>query len=179
MNDTNKIFDGLLVLQYRSGDRRAMGLLVRKYHKRLCNHAFFYTNDIHASKDIVQDCWGVIINKLNGLRNPNLFGSWAFKIVIHKSLDYVEKQKKELNRLHEYHKSKITGDSAKDNKDNLTKLYSMIKTLPKEQQIVLRLFYTENYTLKEIADILKISIGTVKSRLFYAREKLKSIVKYK
>ena len=49
--------------------------------------------------------------------------------------------------------------------------------LPEGQQIVLKLFYTEEYSLIEICEILGLSLGTVKSRLFYAREKLKTIIK--
>ena len=52
-----------------------------------------------------------------------------------------------------------------------------IKNLPQNQQIILRLFYLEECSINEISSILKISKGTVKSRLFYAREKLKSIFK--
>jgi RNA polymerase sigma-70 factor (ECF subfamily) len=44
--------------------------------------------------------------------------------------------------------------------------------------MVIRLFYKENYTLKEISDLLQLSIGTTKSRLFHAREKLKTKLKY-
>ena len=56
-------------------------------------------------------------------------------------------------------------------------LLKAIKKLPEQQQIVIRLFYVEDYTLKEISEILNISIGTAKSRLFHAREKLKLILK--
>jgi RNA polymerase sigma-70 factor (ECF subfamily) len=59
-------------------------------------------------------------------------------------------------------------------------LKKVIRKLPDKQQIVLNMFYTENYTIREIGKILDIKTGTVKSRLFKAREKLKkSITKNK
>ena len=53
-----------------------------------------------------------------------------------------------------------------------------ISELSENQQMVLRLFYKEDYSLNEMSDILEISVGTVKSRLFHAREELKTILKY-
>lgn len=52
-----------------------------------------------------------------------------------------------------------------------------LKLLPESQKIILELFYKENLSLSEISDILDISVGTVKSRLFTAREHLKKIIK--
>ncbi|MFK7814552.1 MAG: RNA polymerase sigma factor [Maribacter sp.] len=177
MTNPSKIFDGLLVLRYRSGEKKAFGILVSKYHKKLCKHSYWYTHDIEASKDIVQDCWSVIIKKLDSLKDPNLFGSWAFRIVTRKSLDFVNKRKRDLSKRQEYGMTNTFLFIEKENKPEIQKLMKGIQDLSKEQQVVLRLFYTENYSLKEMSEILSISIGTVKSRLFHAREKLKIILK--
>jgi len=110
------------------------------------------------------------------LRDPNSFSSWAMKIVTRKSLDYLKKQRKIREQLNS--KNFITEAQEKEEENPvLSKLKKAIKELPENQQVVLRLFYTQEYTLKEIADILEISIGTVKSRLYHAREKLKTILK--
>jgi RNA polymerase sigma-70 factor (ECF subfamily) len=177
MKNRNKIFDGLLVLQYRSGNKKALGLLVNRYHRRLYEHSYRYTHDFDASKDIAQDCWSVIITKLDDLKNPNLFGSWALRIATRKSLDYVKNRKRNLNKLHEYYNISSVKEGQENWETETLKLLKAMSTLPENQQIVLRLFYKEDYSLKEISDILEISIGTVKSRLFHAREKLKTILK--
>jgi len=177
MVDSSKIFDGLLVLQYRSGKKKALSLLVEKYQNRLCRHSFWYTHDLEASKDIVQDCWGVVIKKLDSLKDPNLFGSWVFRIVTRKSLDFVLKHKKDLRKLKDYALTAEPSEHLGDSSTEVKKLNGAMHTLPIEQQEVLRLFYIESYSLKEIGDILDISVGTIKSRLFHAREKLKKVLK--
>lgn len=177
MTDPSKIFDGLLILQYRTGTKNAMGVLVTKYHNKLCRHSYWYTHDVDASKDIVQDCWNIIINKLDSLKDPNLFGSWAYRIVTRKSLDFVRKKKSESAKLQEYYQVSTSYQNEEDNETAIKKLLTIIQTLPINQQVVIRLFYNENYSLKEISDILEISVGTVKSRLFHARERLKLILK--
>lgn len=177
MTDPSKIFDGLMVLKYRSGTKKTLNILVNKYHSKLCKHSYWYTNDIDAAKDIVQDSWGIIFNKIDSLKDPNLFGSWAFRIVTRRSLDYVNTRKREFEKLNDYHKDRSIIEVEKNQTEEAQKLLAAIQKLSADQQMVLRLFYTENYSLKEISKISDVSIGTVKSRLFHAREKLKTILK--
>lgn len=172
----NKIFDALLVLQYQSGDKKALGMLVKRHHNRFCSHANWYLSDLDASKDVVQDCWGIIMNKLSNLRDPNSFSSWAMRIVTRKSIDNLRQNKTKREKLRQYQYTNLEVTYNEENTE-IIKLRQAIKSLPNDQQIVLRLFYTQEYSLIEIAHILDISVGTVKSRLFHAREKLKTILK--
>ena len=104
LRDTNKIFDGLLVLRFRGGNKKALSTLVERYHPELCRHSYWYTHNMEASRDIVQDSWRIIMNKLNGLNDLNLFGSWALRIVTRKSLDFVNRSKRNSERLQEFQK---------------------------------------------------------------------------
>ena len=173
----NKIFDALLVLQYQAGDKKALGMLVKRHHNRFCSHANWYLSDLDASKDVVQDCWGIIMNKLSNLRDPNSFSSWAMRIVTRKTIDILRQNKTKREKLKQYQYTNLEGTNNDEKNTEIIKLQEAIKSLPNNQQIVLRLFYTQEYSLLEIGNILDISIGTVKSRLFHAREKLKTILK--
>ncbi|WP_425236554.1 RNA polymerase sigma factor [Ulvibacterium sp.] len=173
----NKVFDALLVLQYQSGDKKALGLLVKRHHAKLCRHSYWYTHDLDAAKDVVQDSWSIIITKLGSIRDPNAFGSWAMRIVTRKSLDFLNRNKNDREKLASYRNTPHNLGAEEDKESDLIRLENAIRLLPKNQQVVLRLFYTEEYSLKEISTILEISIGTIKSRLFHAREKLKTILK--
>ena len=173
---SNKIFDALLVLQYQSGDRKALGMLVKRHHKGFCSHANWYLRDLDTSKDVVQDCWGIIIMKLGNLRDPNSFSSWAMRIVTRKSIDFLRQNKNKREKLSQYQFTNLEGTTNEEKSTEIIQLQQAIKSLPNDQQIVLRLFYTQEYSLVEISNILDISVGTVKSRLFHAREKLKTIL---
>jgi RNA polymerase sigma-70 factor (ECF subfamily) len=177
--NSQKVFDALLIMEYRSGKKRALSLLIDRYHQRLCRHSFWYTRDMNASKDIVQDSWQVILNKLDGLHDPNSFGSWAMRIVTRKSLDYLKKHKHHSESLKALQQEVVDVESQDRKESELIKLNQAIRELHQDQQLVLRLFYTQEYSLKEISDILELPVGTVKSRLYNAREKLKTILKYK
>jgi RNA polymerase sigma-70 factor (ECF subfamily) len=179
MNTLSGIFDGLLVLQYRAGDTRALGMLVKRHHSRLCRHAYWYTRDPDLSKDIVQECWSLVIAKIGHLKDPNKFGSWAKTIVTRKSMDYlsaIQKEKQYIsNRAMEI--SCVEKDEARYSEQQLELLKTAIKQLSADHQLILRLFYLEEHSLLEIGSIMELPVGTVKSRLFHAREKLKSLLK--
>ncbi len=189
MNKPEKIFDGLLVLQFKRGDKKALSLLVKRWHAKLCNQAYWYTKDTDEAKDIVQDSWAVILKNMHKLENGNSFGSWALMIVNRKAIDWIRTLKKTDDKLHRYYEnSKSNYDAIKDN-NNIDKtsncltvshsevLMNAIKNLPDNQELIIRMFYLEENTIQEISAILEISKGTVKSRLFYGREKLKLILK--
>ncbi len=182
MTNKNKIVDSWLVLQTRSGNNKAMALLVKRWHKKLCRQAYWYTKDLDTSKDVVQDCWPVIIKKIGSLKDDLSFGSWALSIVTRKSIDLLRKNNREIKNLEEYYdNNSITlNDNNFDAHENLEEtLKKAIKKLPERSRIVLNLFYLEEISIMQVSKILNVPEGTIKSRLFNAREKLKTILKQK
>ena len=178
MNNKQRSTDKKLVLEFQSGNANVLPELVKRWHKIFCNKAYWFVKDADVAKDIAQDSWGVIISKINHLKNPESFGSWALRIVYTKSLDSIKANKYEHQNLENYKYEQDVFDLEETDNTPLKKsLLKTIKTLPKNQQTVISLFYVQEYTLKEISDILNKSVGTVKSRLFHAREKLKETLK--
>lgn len=180
MEKINRIFDGLLVLQYKGGNGKAMETLIKRYHGQLCRHAFWYTRDMDMAKDIVQDCWQKALGNINKLKDPNKFGSWMMTIVTRRSLDLLNKIRKERTLKEDIRLVLETPfqESADDTKaELLEQLKTGIQHLSMDHQMVLRLFYLQQYSMNEISEILEISTGTVKSRLYHAREKLKTYLK--
>ncbi|WP_298494902.1 RNA polymerase sigma factor [uncultured Algibacter sp.] len=175
---TEKAIDGKLVQQFQSGNKNALALLVKRWHKTFCEKAYWIVKDADVAKDIAQDSWSIIIIKISHLKTPESFGSWALRIVYTKSLDWIKENNKLKNNIDNKHQLQHVFDEARDSSESIKAiLLKTIKTLPENQQMVIRLFYMQEYSLKEISTILNISEGTVKSRLFHAREKLKQILK--
>ena len=180
MEKINKIFDGLLVLRYKGGDVRAMEILIKRHHNLLCIHAFRYTKDKDLAKDIVQDCWQKALGNIGRLKDPDKFGSWMMTIVTRRSLDVLKKIKKDRALKQKVGKAEetIRLESSEDHtSEALERLKEGIQRLSMDHQMVLRLFYIQQYSMNEISEILGISPGTVKSRLYHAREKLKTYLK--
>lgn len=179
MGKTESSEDEILVIQFQSGDVLALQKLVKRWHKRFCEKAYWLTKNADASKDIAQDSWKTIMDKIGTLNNPARFQTWALRIVFTKAMDWMRANQRDRNKLESYQNFDTTEEETLDNEALKCDLLIAIRALPTDQQMVLQLFYVEDYTLKELSDILKISVGTAKSRLFHAREKLKQQLKRK
>lgn len=175
----DKRIDAKLIEAYQSGNTEAFAKLVKRWHLTFCKKAFWIVKDADLAKDIAQETWQVVIKNLTNLKEPHKFGSWALRIVCNKSIDILNSKNRERIDLKQFQNEQHDVNLPyHENQDLKTQLGFAIKGLPKNQQLVLNMFYLESYSLKQIAEILNISAGTAKSRLFYAREKLKSLLKH-
>ena len=175
-----KYSDADLIVKYLSEDKLALSILVKRWHLRFCKFAFWIVKDAEAAKDIAQESWITIIGNLNNLKEPGKFKSWAISIVNRKSIDWIRAKNRADSKLKKVFLETIVSDNSEKEDEYLKLKIALSKAivqLPIKQQLVIKLFYTQNYTLKEISHILEISIGTAKSRLFHAREKLKITLK--
>lgn len=175
-----KISDKDLVLAFQSGDKSALNQLVKQWHKTFCEKAYWLVKDADVAKDIAQDSWTIIIRRIDALNKPERFGSWALRIVCNNAIDWLNRNKRQQKHKEQikYEQEKVTIQKPLDAESEIKlKLLEAFKQLPQHQQVVVKLFYTESYSLKEISSMLNISIGTAKSRLFHAREKLKQLLK--
>ncbi|ELR72741.1 RNA polymerase sigma-E factor [Fulvivirga imtechensis AK7] len=179
--ESARVLEELLILRSQQGDRKSFELLVKRWHPRLVRHALFIVKDREVAQDIAQESWQSAIRGLPGLKDTGRFSSWIYRIAHNKSIDWIRKNKKEheiMDNLElDIQKSAedepvITGELSAAERVKVT-----LNTLPDHQKLILTLFYLEEQSLKEIARILSLPEGTVKSRLFYAREQLKK--KYK
>ena len=182
MRKQNKISDAHLIEDYQSGNQKSLLILVQRWHQTFCKVAYWYTKDVDAAKDVAQESWTVIMKKLDTLEDPNKFKSWSISLVKRRAIDWLRSKNREREKLYSfYQEGQHQGQSEENGQKAIQKLILLqgFQQLSTEQQYILRLFYIQSYSLKEIASVLKISTGTVKSRLFHAREKLKSLIKNK
>ncbi len=178
MYKKNHISDGILVTRYVQGDQSALAILVKRFHKTFCLQAYWIVKDADAAKDIAQDSWNLIINKVHTLKEAERFKSWALRIVHRKAIDWAKGISKQSKHHEAYKVTKSIQDIPSEDRSPLQqKLLKAIHELPIHQQQVIQLFYVHDYSLKEVSEIIQISEGTAKSRLYHAREKIKTILK--
>lgn len=176
-NKTTHIDSEQLVKRYQNGEEQALKLLIRRFHPTLIRVIRHQIRGADSLEDIAQECWYVIIPKLADVKLKISFEVWAITIARRKAIDWVREQQRsraETKKLEAEMKSQPHDNSCTENVS--WDLETAIRELPPTQRIVLEMFYLENLSLQEISKVLAIAEGTVKSRLFYAREKLKSIV---
>ena len=139
------------------------------------------TNAEEDSKDLMQEIWIYVFRRIYRLEDPACFPQWIYKIARGKCADWVRKQKRDRNlKSNISEKQSTEPNPANSRQESVSGEKSILKhaigKLPSEMRVTISLFYVEELTTAEIAESLGIPIGTVKSRLFQAREKLKEII---
>ncbi len=164
-----QLVDEILVMDSQSGSAKAMEILVSRWQKRLWRYAFNLTGDSEAAWDITQESWLGIIKGLRKLHDPARFRAWAYRIVTNKVNDWIRRNRKVKEvGLDEIHEQQYT-----EKKDIGVK--ELLERLDMKKRVVLNLRYFEQLSIPEIGIALKIPKGTVKSRLFSARNELKEL----
>lgn len=171
--DHNSVFDALLVEGIQNGDKKAAELLVKRWHKRLVSFSHKLVHNVATAEDIVQDSWVIILKNSGKLKDKRKFKTWAFRIIHNRSIDWMRKEQ----RNHDVESAAQYSTLGKDPEDKTEALFKVLKQLKDKDRIILSLFYLEGNNIYEIAEILDVPVGTIKSRIFYAREHLKK--KYK
>jgi len=169
------LFDELLVLLVQQGDKRAIERLYDRWDARLARAALRYTGDPDIARDLVQECWIGIWKGIKRLRDPARFRAYAFAILHRRGADYLRRAIRD--RAHfaaQTNDEALPEESQPATQSDHVALQQAFATLPPDQRLAAHLHFVEGLTLREIAQVQDIAIGTAKSRLFHARRKLKA-----
>lgn len=176
------IADELLVLAAQDGDRRAMNALVQRWNRRLLSHALGLTRQPGEAADAVQEAWLAIVRGVRSLHDPALFKPWAYRIVTHKCADLARRESRRRQKDREsagFHKPPFPGDDqdrAISSVEQSDRLRRAIDALPAEHRALLSMFYRGDMSVQQIAAVLNLPAGTVKSRLHHLRNELRSVL---
>jgi len=163
-----------IILDAQHGKSESFRRLVERYQHPIFQMIFNLVHDSHAAEDISQDVFIAAYRKISTF-DPmrSKFATWLFTIARNKSINHLRKKKRDLSRVH--------GETATDadpcrlacKEELFQKLDDSLKQLPLRQQRAFVLAEFENLPYEEIAQIECISIGTVKSRIHRAKQKLR------
>lgn len=173
-----EVLDELLVLRCQAGDRWAGERLVERWHSRLLRHAWRLTGEAEAAADAVQEAWVAILRGLGRLDDPARFRAWAYRITGNKCRDWIRRRRRTRRfweRLaREPHSRTVEADPAEAEEGRAEqRLARALGGLSADRRALLAMFYTEGLSIREIGEALGVAEGTVKSRLFHARRKLR------
>jgi RNA polymerase sigma-70 factor (ECF subfamily) len=175
--DSKQVLTELLVLSAQGGSELAfkeLHDLWREDLRRLCH---VKVQQPEAVAEIVNDAWLAIARGLRGMDDPASFPRWAFRIVDRRSADWIRTRMRDRRReaaAANEAESLAPGSSAvAEPTDEIMGLREAIGALRPADRELLHLFYELERSVTEIADVLGIPAGTVKSRLFSLRETLR------
>ena len=170
----------LPVTQARAGEPAAWDTIFRRYQLPLYVYVFELVRNEQTSLDLVQETFIAAVKHLVGLREDGKFGSWLFGIAHQK---VVQRWRKKGGHEILFDEIPESLDAFEDSPDDLlirqeqeSEFMKLLEQLPSPQRSVLLLHFVEGFSLEEIARITETQLGTVKSRLHYAKKALRKLV---
>ena len=169
--------DFLLIEEFKAGKENAYSELVHKHKDKVRNLVYLTLGDVDYVDDISQDVFISVYHKLKEFRFESKFTTWLYRITVNKCRDYL--RKKRVRSIFVEMKDSHYERGVKSNSDNIDiphLVRKAIARLPEKLKIPLVLRDIDGFSYQEIADKLECEVGTVKSRIFRARESLKVLL---
>ncbi len=185
MNDqalTSEQIDRELVLRVQQGDKSAYDHLVRKYQHKIIQIVNRYVKDPSEAQDVAQESFIKAYRALNNFRGDSAFYTWLYRIAINTAKNYlvsrarrhsqyeVDVQEAEQIGNIPQLRSLETPEQQLFNEEIIAAIKSAIDKLPEEMRMAIMLREFEGLSYEEIAKAMDCPVGTVRSRIFRARE---------
>jgi RNA polymerase sigma-70 factor (ECF subfamily) len=167
-----QLYTEYLVIRSQQGQKDAFELLVEMWQKPLWNFAYRYTGNESITWDMVQETWTAVIKGLDKLERPSLFVSWMFRILTNKCIDHIRKKQTEQQTL----KQVSAPRQEPEGSEGLEVLAPALEKLSDEQRTLLSLRFGQGLETGQIAAILGIAEGTVRTRLHRTLTQLRKIM---
>jgi RNA polymerase sigma-70 factor, ECF subfamily len=172
--------DAPLIEATLAGDSAAFGQLVGRYQDRLYNSLFRVLGSAEDARDIVQDAFVQAYVKLNTFRGSSAFYTWLYRIAFNLAMSHARKQRPmpSLDQVkagggYEPVDGELTPEATLTRRERVELVHEALAGLSIEYRQILVLRELEGCRYDEIADILELPAGTVRSRLFRARLQLR------
>jgi RNA polymerase sigma-70 factor (ECF subfamily) len=170
-----------LVRLSKEGNEEAFASLVKKYKTKVFNLAWSLTHDRETADDLAQEAFIKAYVALPKFQFKSEFGTWLYRITINHTKDYLRKKSKMSKMLFEKMKEMPLvqeSEMMKKEKEQINEqrrkfVRQCLQTIPEKYQIILSLRDIQGFSYEEITKVLKLSPGTVDSRLHRARKMLR------
>ncbi len=163
----------ILVLRCQIGDKDAFEELFEKFQPRLRYYLRNLDQSAHDSEDILQEIWLTVLKKISKLKEPRAFPAWLYKIArnmvykrFKKSVNFISLDEQQLP-------VQVSEDNFSFSQEDAQKINRALKNILPHHREVLTLFFLERLPYQAIAEITDSTIGTIKSRIYYAKKSLR------
>lgn len=174
IDDADRLYERLLVVRCQAGDEGAFAELVERYQLRLRYYLRKLLFGVGEADDVLQDVWLDVFRAIGRLKDAGAFRAWLYSIAHGRALKVFRKRRLRFEHLEE----EFLGDAAAQeaeifSAEDARSVHAALNVLPAVQREVLVLRYIEDMSYEEIAAIVNCQVGTVRSRLHYAKRALR------
>ncbi len=181
-----------LIAQLQSGDQMAFRALVKTYQGKIFNNCLGFVRNQTEAEDLTQDVFVEVFHSIKNFKGDSKLSTWIYRISVTKSLDFLRSQKRQkrfafLKSIMGFEDEQPQNEPVEhdhpgvlfENKERASILFSKIDELPDNQRIAFTLSKIDGLSYQEIADVMQLSIPSIESLLFRAKQNLqKKLKKY-
>ncbi len=183
MNDVLQIENKEMILKAQEGDMFAFRALVDLYKEQAVRIAYSITGNLADAQDVAQDAFIRVYRNIGAFNFNSQFSTWIYRIVVNLCRDFLRKKNRSRLVLDDNGQGRPVEERIKDEKtpdpakkllikELKAKIDKALILLPEKQQIVFSLKYKKDMKIREIAELMGISVSTVKMHLFRATDKM-------
>ena len=179
MKKNSDDIDSVLIEKAKNGNKGAFSILVNKYYPRVYATLFSFTKSKEDSEDLSQQTFIKVWQQLDSFRGDSAFFTWVYRIAINLAKNFVASsgyKKQKINTSIEQAEIDISSfediESAVIHKQSLKEIKNFVNTLPESLKTAFTLREVEGRSYEDISVITETPIGTVRSRIFRARESI-------
>ena len=172
MNSSDQLIEQVLVLRCQIGDKDAFAELIEQYQAPLRYFISRLSANPETAEDIFQDTWLTVIRRIHTLKKIDAFSTWLYRIARNKVYQQL-RRKKMLSKLDENIAVPNNTENDVFSPEDAAKVHRCLKELLPEYREVLMLRFLEQMSYEQISQVINCRLGTVKSRIHYAKLALK------
>jgi RNA polymerase sigma-70 factor (ECF subfamily) len=182
--------DGAIITRYQSGEKAAFNDLLARHQQRAYHYASRLTNNPDEAADIVAETFLRVFRSLDGFKGDSSFTTWLYRIETNCFLDMRKRANARvsvsLDDELEINDGKLaiqiiddceSAHERVEKRERISAIESAMKHLPDHQRAILIMYHAQSMSYEDIAETLRLPIGTVKSRLNRARLSLRSLLR--
>ncbi len=168
--------DAYLIRRFREGDASAFDALYEKYYGRVFSLARGILNNNEDALDAVQETFVQVWRNLKRFEAKSQFSTWLYRISVNTAIQHARRSKRHRQNTVPLETAEtLPGGTVPEVSELKEQVYQTLTRMREEDRAVLVLYYWENQSLEEIAEVLGCTANAAKTRLFRARERFREI----
>jgi len=176
MDLKQKLHEQVLVLRCQAGDREAFASLFERYHVPLKYYLRRLVNSPEKADDVLQTVWLTALREIGRLRHSGAFRVWLYRLARNEALQQIRRDRRWREVEESLSVAEPDGHEDQFTAEDAARVHSALAELSPAHSEVLVLRYLEELSYEEIASVVGCELGTVRSRLHYAKRAMRRVL---
>ena len=185
LENLRDLTDGELLAKAITGREDSFEELVRRYQRPITNYVYRMVGNYDAALDVTQEVFIKVYNSMPRYSSEYKFSTWLYKISHNAAIDYLRRNSSQTQRLEtenadgtfelQFESQRPSPELERERSEWREEIAAVVKCLPTGYRELILLRHTQDLSYDEIAEITNLPLGTVKNRLFRAREMMREL----